>query len=427
MPRETPYLGALRAGEERQRQGLFRAQGQPHGLSDHRPQRRRADRDARAAPSAGARPTASSRRGATMAIIDDLLADFVVGRDPLRRGGRSTRISTTSCACAAIPAASTSTRSRRSTSRFGTSAGKLAGLPLVKLLGGQRHAQLPAYVSGLPKPTLAERAGLRAARGRQGLRQLQVRRARSRTTASSPRLADLRERARADKARIACDMHWAYTADEAIALDPRAWSRTASGSPRRRCARRTSTASPASRRASRRRSPRARNGAPCIDLVPRIAKRACSIVQPEMGHTGVTEFMRIGHYAQAHHLRVIPHATIGIGPLPGREPAGQRRPFGRDRVTNTSTRSSSRTGASSSATWIAARAPMPCRPVAGLGVEPSEEALRLLQRYNRRNTPEHGGETCIGKNPSTPRPCRHRRALLLARACRAGARPDRRC
>jgi multiple sugar transport system substrate-binding protein len=48
-------------------------------------------------------------------------------------------------------------------------------------------------------------------------------------------------------------------------------------------------------------------------MVPRVARRACAIVQPEMGHKGVTEFMRIGLYAQAHHLKVIPHATIGIG------------------------------------------------------------------------------------------------------------------
>ena len=32
-----------------------------------------------------------------------------------------------------------------------------------------------------------------------------------------------------------------------------------------------------------------------------------------MGHTGITQFMRIGRYAEAHHLRIIPHATIGSG------------------------------------------------------------------------------------------------------------------
>ena len=32
-----------------------------------------------------------------------------------------------------------------------------------------------------------------------------------------------------------------------------------------------------------------------------------------MGHTGITQFMRIGRYAEAHQLQIIPHATIGSG------------------------------------------------------------------------------------------------------------------
>jgi galactonate dehydratase len=38
-----------------------------------------------------------------------------------------------------------------------------------------------------------------------------------------------------------------------------------------------------------------------------------AIVQPEIGHTGVTEFMRIGRLAEASGARVMPHATIGLG------------------------------------------------------------------------------------------------------------------
>jgi galactonate dehydratase len=45
----------------------------------------------------------------------------------------------------------------------------------------------------------------------------------------------------------------------------------------------------------------------------RLERRACSIVQPEMGHTGITQFVRIAQLAQAFHCRVIPHASIGIG------------------------------------------------------------------------------------------------------------------
>ena len=45
----------------------------------------------------------------------------------------------------------------------------------------------------------------------------------------------------------------------------------------------------------------------------RIDRNAVHIVQPEMGHTGITQFMRIARYAEAHHLPIIPHATIGAG------------------------------------------------------------------------------------------------------------------
>ena len=46
---------------------------------------------------------------------------------------------------------------------------------------------------------------------------------------------------------------------------------------------------------------------------PRLEKRAMSIIQPEMGHTGISQFMQIARMANAFHMKVIPHATIGIG------------------------------------------------------------------------------------------------------------------
>ena len=43
----------------------------------------------------------------------------------------------------------------------------------------------------------------------------------------------------------------------------------------------------------------------------RIDAKAVHIIQPEMGHTGITQFM-IGRCG-SHHLQIIPHATIGAG------------------------------------------------------------------------------------------------------------------
>ena len=49
------------------------------------------------------------------------------------------------------------------------------------------------------------------------------------------------------------------------------------------------------------------------EALPRLERRSIAFIQPEMGHTGVTQFMAISRLAQAFHARVIPHAAIGIG------------------------------------------------------------------------------------------------------------------
>ncbi|RXR06337.1 mandelate racemase/muconate lactonizing enzyme family protein [Pseudoxanthomonas composti] len=45
----------------------------------------------------------------------------------------------------------------------------------------------------------------------------------------------------------------------------------------------------------------------------RLAGGTLSYIQPEMGHTGITQFMRIARLAQAHGVQIAPHATIGGG------------------------------------------------------------------------------------------------------------------
>jgi galactonate dehydratase len=49
------------------------------------------------------------------------------------------------------------------------------------------------------------------------------------------------------------------------------------------------------------------------EALPRLGRRALAYVQPEMGHTGVSQFMAIGTLAHAVHAKVVPHAAIGIG------------------------------------------------------------------------------------------------------------------
>ena len=67
------------------------------------------------------------------------------------------------CACAAIPAASCSMRSRASISRCGISAARRAGQPVFRLLGGPCHDTIPCYVSGLAGASIDARVSRGAA------------------------------------------------------------------------------------------------------------------------------------------------------------------------------------------------------------------------------------------------------------------------
>jgi L-alanine-DL-glutamate epimerase-like enolase superfamily enzyme len=308
IPRDVPYLGALRPGEASNDRGYFVRRG-------NRTVYATVDRTVVVRIE-----TESGRVGwgetyglvvptATTALVRELVADFVVGRDPLdatvihddlydmmRVRGYSGGYYLDALAAVDIA--------------LWDLAGKITGLPLVKLLGGQRRATIPAYVSGLPKSTRIERAALAAewqARGFDAFKFASP----VADDGVSAELQTLRERL-GPTARIACDMHWAQTAEGAIALiramEPHGlWFAEAPVHPEdidglAHVARSVGTTVAAGE-----------EWRTVFDAVPRVARRACGILQPEMGHKGVTEFMRIASYAQAHHLEVIPHATIGIG------------------------------------------------------------------------------------------------------------------
>jgi galactonate dehydratase len=173
-------------------------------------------------------------------------------------------------------------------------------------------------------------------------------------------------------------MHWAYSTDEAIGLVRRMephglWFAEAPVRPEdvdglARVARSVSTAIAAGE-----------EWRTVFDAVPRIAREAVSILQPEMGHTGVTEFMRIGHYAQAHHLEIIPHATIGTGLfLAASLHASAALSAVACHEFQHSIFEPNRRLLDGDMDCAAGAYRLPTGP--GLGVEPSKEALRLLER-----------------------------------------------
>ncbi|WP_332689222.1 mandelate racemase/muconate lactonizing enzyme family protein [Bosea sp. (in: a-proteobacteria)] len=308
IPRETVYLGDLRPGETVNEKGYIVRKG-------NRTVYPTVDRTVvvRLETSGGLVGWGETygivAPGAAIAIIDDLLGPYVVGRSPddvvvihedlydlMRVRGYTGGFYLD--ALAAIDIALWDLNAR------------LADRPLVAMLGGQRHERLPAYISGLPKRTRAERAEFAAEWQARGFDSFKFA-APVADDGNVAEIATLRERLGKD-ARIACDMHWVHTGEEAVAairaMEPHGlWFAEAPVKPE--------DLDGLSLVASKVSTPIAagEEWRTVYDLVPRVARRACAIVQPEMGHKGVTEFMRIGLYAQAHHLKVIPHATIGAG------------------------------------------------------------------------------------------------------------------
>lgn len=189
-------------------------------------------------------------------------------------------------------------------------AGKLAELPIVKLLGGQRRSKIPAYVSGLPKPTLEERQELAKSWVKKGYQAFKFAAAVS-YEGEVAEMAALRT-AVGPKVDILVDMHWRYTAHEAIKLINEmdqhdlylAEAPCASEDIEGQAHVATSVGVPVAIGEELRTR---------YEYRPRFVNRCMSIIQPEMGHIGITEFMNICRMAQAFHCKILPHASMSIG------------------------------------------------------------------------------------------------------------------
>ena len=188
--------------------------------------------------------------------------------------------------------------------------GKLVGQPVVKLLGGQRLQTIPAYVSGLPGATLDQR--LEVARGfmAKGFDAFKYHSAVS-FDGIVNEMRVLRE-GLGNEVKLMVDLHWKFTAQEAIQLIDqlmpyRPYFVEAPCQPE-------DIEGQAHVGASIR-VPLAlgEEWRTVYEYRPRMERRSMSIIQPEMGHIGLSQFMQIARMANAFHMRVIPHASIGIG------------------------------------------------------------------------------------------------------------------
>ncbi len=308
IPRDEPYLGPLGGEESVNSDGYFVRQG--NGTAYPTVDRSivvRIETENKVVGWGETYGLIAPR--ATTALITDFLKAFLIGRDPTKPElihdnlYRLTSVRGYTGgffldALAAIDIA------------LWDISGKIAGRSISTLLGGAISNEVPAYVSGLPERTLDARVGLAQHWQNRGFTQFKF--ALPIANEGGVReLEELRSGLGAD-ADIACDMHWSLEPDAAIELikdmnrfdlwfaeapvrteDVEGLARVAAGTS-------VDIAAGEEWRSD-------------WEAMQRTTRNACSILQPEMGHTGITQFRRIAALAEPRSLSVLPHATIGIG------------------------------------------------------------------------------------------------------------------
>ena len=187
---------------------------------------------------------------------------------------------------------------------------KLIGQPVWQLLGGLRHERLPVYVSGLPGGTKEERAVLGKQWIDRGFSALKF----AAVVADEGEVAEIEaiRREVGSTPKILADLHWRYTALEAIHLIERLCEHDLY------LAEAPVAPEDLSGQAHVARSVSTRVGLgeewrTVHEFLPRLQAGCMDVIQPEMAHTGITGFRRICELAQAFHCQLMPHATINIG------------------------------------------------------------------------------------------------------------------
>jgi L-alanine-DL-glutamate epimerase-like enolase superfamily enzyme len=188
--------------------------------------------------------------------------------------------------------------------------GKCLNRPLSSLLGGTRHPTLRAYVSGLPRATLKERCDLAVEWAGKGYRGIKFAAAMS-DEGIVQEMAALREAVGPD-VDLMVDLHWKFTSAEAIRIIRRleAYNLYFAEAP---CEPEDLEGQALVARAIGTLLALGEEWRTSYEYRPRFEARAMSVIQPEIAHTGVTEFLHIGRMAQTFHVDSMPHASVGIG------------------------------------------------------------------------------------------------------------------
>ncbi|HEY0332431.1 MAG TPA: mandelate racemase/muconate lactonizing enzyme family protein [Stenotrophomonas sp.] len=308
VPRDTPYLGPLGPGERINARGYLVRQG--NGTLYPTVDRSVVVRVTTADGAVGWGETYGiCAPRAVCEIINDLLAPELLGRNPedveriwddlyglMRVRGCSSGFHVD--AIAALDIALWDLRARAH------------GLPLCALLGERHRERIPGYLSGLPAATLEGRVEMARRFQQQGHDAFKIHAVVS-SEGIVEEIAALRE-ALGDQALLMADLHWKFTPQEAVDLIARlapyrlhfveapvkpedvqglAWTARHSALP---------VAS-------------GEEWYTEYEAGLRLATGPLAFIQPEMGHTGVTQYRRIVALAEQHGVQTAPHATIGSG------------------------------------------------------------------------------------------------------------------
>ncbi len=308
IPRKTPYLGPLEQGVTASSKGYFIRPGNSSIYSVH-------DQTLLLKV-----VTSNGRIGwgecvsfvapqIVKAILDEVIIPLVIGRDPhkaveiyedlynaMRVRGYFGGYYHDALACLDIA--------------LWDLKGKMTGLPVSTLLGAQRRTKIPAYVSGLPKPTRDERAEMAKEWTDKGFSAIKF----AAAVANDGVIAEMQSirQAIGPDPDLLVDMHWKHTALEAVKLirELEKYDLYVAEAPVH-----PEDADGQSQVVNQVRTPIGigEELRTAYEYLPRFTRRCMSIIQPEMGRMGITSFWQVCQMAKAFHVQIMPHASIGIG------------------------------------------------------------------------------------------------------------------
>lgn len=188
--------------------------------------------------------------------------------------------------------------------------GKIKQRPLYEILGSRVHTKIPSYISGLPVSTIDEKVQLAKRWVEKGYSAIKFASAVSHEGIVNE-MSELRKAVGTDVG-LMVDLHWKFSANDAIKLiqqlekfnpsfveapvKPEDIDGLLEVSKNITC--------PLAAGEEWRTT---------YEALERLKTGAINIIQPEMGHTGITQFMRISKLASTYNCSIAPHATIGLG------------------------------------------------------------------------------------------------------------------